>query len=171
MKMNVFTISVIDLEFLYGRNLSLHAAFILWMKKILLQMFIKRWLNNVRRLRHRTCLALWCGNNEMEWGWVDWGWKAPEYHDLKAAYDRFFHHILPTWCEAEDPDHAYWASSPYSGTPFEDPNGQQQGDAHYWDVWHGRKTFQCISQSISTVYERVWFSITAAHVYHSFICR
>ena len=29
---------------------------------------------NVRRLRHRACLALWCGNNEMEQGWADWGW-------------------------------------------------------------------------------------------------
>jgi beta-mannosidase len=25
--------------------------------------------------------------------------------------------------------------------PFENPNGQIQGDAHYWDVWHGRKPF------------------------------
>ena len=30
-------------------------------------------VQNIRRLRHRTSLALWCGNNEMEWGWVDWG--------------------------------------------------------------------------------------------------
>ena len=96
---------------------------------------------NIRRLRHRASLALWCGNNEMEWGWVEWGWKGPEYQDLKAAYDEFFHHTLPTWCAAEDPDHAYWPSSPSSNTPFENPNGQQQGDAHYWDVWHGRKPF------------------------------
>ena len=34
-------------------------------------------VENVRRLRHRASLALWCGNNEMEWGWVDWGWKDP----------------------------------------------------------------------------------------------
>ena len=33
-------------------------------------------IENVRRLRHRASLALWCGNNEMEWGWVDWGWKG-----------------------------------------------------------------------------------------------
>ena len=32
-------------------------------------------VQNVRRLRHRASLALWCGNNEMEWGWCDWGWK------------------------------------------------------------------------------------------------
>ena len=98
-------------------------------------------IENIRRLRHRASLALWCGNNEMEWGWVDWGWKGPEHEAVKVTYDRFFHHTLPEWCAAEDPDHAYWPSSPSSNTPFENPNGQEQGDAHYWDVWHGRKPF------------------------------
>jgi beta-mannosidase len=98
-------------------------------------------IQNVRRLRHRACLALWCGNNEMEWGWVDWNWNRPELEDLKTAYDQFFHHTLPGWCLAEDPDHAYWPSSPSSDTPFQNPNGQRQGDAHYWDVWHGGRPF------------------------------
>ena len=98
-------------------------------------------MENIRRLRHRTCLALWCGNNEMEWGWVDWNWNRPELQDLKSAYDLFFHHTLPTWCRAEDADHSYWPSSPSSDIPFNDPNGQNQGDSHYWDVWHGRKPF------------------------------
>ena len=98
-------------------------------------------LQNIRRLRHRASLALWCGNNEMEWGWCDWGWNRADLQDMKAAYDRFFHHTLSEWCRAEDPDHSYWPSSPSSDTPFEDPNGQKQGDAHYWDVWHGRKPF------------------------------
>jgi beta-mannosidase len=98
-------------------------------------------VENIRHLRHRASLALWCGNNEMEIGWVDWNWNRPELQDLKAAYDQFFHHTLPTWCQTEDPDHAYWPSSPSSGTPFVDPNGQRQGDSHYWDVWHGRKPF------------------------------
>jgi beta-mannosidase len=98
-------------------------------------------VQNVHRLRHHASLAIWCGNNEMEWGWVEWGWKTAEYHDLKTSYDRFFHHTLPEWCAREDPDRPYWPSSPSSNTPFENPNGQQQGDAHYWDVWHGRKPF------------------------------
>jgi len=98
-------------------------------------------VENLRRLRHRACLALWCGNNEMEWGWVDWFWNRPELEDLKTAYDQFFHHTLPAWCQAEDPDHSYWPSSPSSDTPFIDPNGQRQGDSHYWDVWHGGKPF------------------------------
>ncbi len=33
---------------------------------------------NIRRLRHRASLALWCGNNEMEQGWVEWQWDKPE---------------------------------------------------------------------------------------------
>ncbi len=98
-------------------------------------------VENLRRLRHRASLVLWCGNNEMEWGWVDWGWDQSELQDLKNAYDQFFHHTLTAWCQTEDPDHPYWPSSPSSGTPFVDPNGQVQGDSHYWDVWHGRQPF------------------------------
>jgi beta-mannosidase len=103
-------------------------------------------VENVRRLRHRASLALWCGNNEMEWGWVEWTWNRPELQDLKAAYDKFFHHTLPAWCLGEDPDHSYWPSSPSSDIPFLDPNGQHQGDSHYWDVWHGGKPFTSYRQ-------------------------
>jgi len=101
----------------------------------------KEVVENIRRLRHRASLALWCGNNEMEWGWVEWGWNQTPLQELKSAYDQFFHHTLLQWCQAEDPDTPYWPSSPSSDIPFEDPNGQIQGDAHYWDVWHGRKPF------------------------------
>ena len=103
-------------------------------------------MENMRRLRHRASLALWCGNNEMEWGWAEWGWTRPDLQDLKTAYDRFFHHTLPEWCAQEDPDHAYWPSSPSSGKPFTDPNGQEQGNAHYWDVWHRGQPFSSYRQ-------------------------
>jgi beta-mannosidase len=130
---------------------------------------------NVRRIRHRASLALWCGNNEMEWGWEAWGWSKPEidaglrdqldvvarqfpivntllehFDDLEAhsgwkeqrdAYDGFFHRKLQAWVAELDPDTPYWPSSPSSETPFQDVNGQVQGDAHYWEVWHGRKPF------------------------------
>jgi beta-mannosidase len=96
---------------------------------------------NIRRIRHRASLCLWCGNNEMEWGWAGWGWNRPDMQGLKAAYDQFFHHTLPAWVAEEDPDTTYWPSSPSSDTPFEDPNGEVQGDSHYWEVWHGRKPF------------------------------
>jgi beta-mannosidase len=100
----------------------------------------------VRRLRHRACLALWCGNNEMETGWVEWGWSRPANRRLKAEYSQYFYHDLPELVSAEDPDHAYWPSSPSSGQAFQAPDSQDRGDAHYWDVWHGRKPFSAYSQ-------------------------
>ncbi|HYF63158.1 MAG TPA: glycoside hydrolase family 2 protein, partial [Herpetosiphonaceae bacterium] len=101
----------------------------------------------VRRLRHRTCLALWCGNNEMETAWVDWGWDVPQLADFKAAYDRFFHHTLPAWVAAEDTDTGYWPSSPSSGAPFDNPNGGASGDIHQWVVWHQLKPFSNYRQT------------------------
>ncbi len=103
-------------------------------------------VENVRRLRHRASLALWCGNNEMEWGWEMWGWDRPEYQHLRAAYERMFHHFLPGICASEDPDRAYWPSSPSSHTPFVDANGGRAGDTHCWDVWHGMKPFRFYRQ-------------------------
>ncbi len=127
-------------------------------------------VENVRRLRHHASLALWCGNNEMEWGWESWGWteseqmtqlKAlaekipflkrmlwemhrdpmPGWKPLRDAYDKFFHATLPEWIAREDPDTPYWPSSPSSNTPFQNANAPDRGDAHYWDVWHGRQPF------------------------------
>jgi beta-mannosidase len=132
-------------------------------------------IENVRRLRHRASLALWCGNNEMEWGWESWGWAQPDIDEpqiaalrqlaesfppvrnlleaadqvkpladwqvLRDAYLTFFHTTLPDWVQEWDPDGIYWPSSPSSDTPFRNVNAQERGDAHYWDVWHGRKPF------------------------------
>ena len=134
-------------------------------------------IENVKRIRHRASLALWCGNNEMAWGWVDWGWQEfpmeerlpalieqfpqlgflmdllgerdllPDWQVLKDAYDHFFHTQLPNWILDLDPDTAYWPSSPSSNIPFHDPNSQEMGDAHFWDVWHGRKPFTAYRDS------------------------
>jgi beta-mannosidase len=101
-------------------------------------------IENVRRLRHHACLALWCGNNEMEQGWCEWGWNDPDdpiNQRLKDGYDRMFHHLLPELLEREDPFHPYWPSSASANTPFTGANNQAQGDCHYWEVWHGRQPF------------------------------
>jgi beta-mannosidase len=96
-------------------------------------------INNVRRLRHRACLALWCGNNEMEAGWTGWGWSRPETAGLKEADRKFFYQTLPAWLKQEDPDHPYWPSSPSSGLPHEVPDSEHTGDRHLWEVWHGNQ--------------------------------
>jgi beta-mannosidase len=95
----------------------------------------------VRRLRHRACLALWCGNNEMEQGWCEWNWTKNSPKKARQAYDRMFHKLIPQWVAAEDTDISYWPSSPSSNTPFKKPNAEDRGDGHYWGVWHGREPF------------------------------
>jgi beta-mannosidase len=98
-------------------------------------------IDNVRRIRHRASLALWCGNNEMDWGWESWGWTQGAWDELREPYREFFYETLPGWLADLDPDTPYWYSSPSSGTPFEDCNSNDKGDAHYWEVWHGAKPF------------------------------
>ncbi|MBN1311132.1 MAG: glycoside hydrolase family 2 protein [Anaerolineae bacterium] len=140
-------------------------------------------VDNVRRLRHRASLALWCGNNEMEWGWAAWGWAPPDLTEteeaciaglmqrfswardvfgpmqarlqplpdwkvLRDAYLKYFHTTLPAWVAKLDPDTPYWPSSPSSNTPFEDVNGYEQGDIHYWGVWHGREPFTAYRKAL-----------------------
>lgn len=93
----------------------------------------------VRRLRHRASLALWCGNNEI-W-WLNKGELRdnPDPAQLRE-YERLFHELLPEAVAANDPATGYWPSSPYR--PGGDPEheaGEKCGDTHFWDVWHSRR--------------------------------
>lgn len=95
--------------------------------------------DNIRRLRHHPCIALWCGNNEMEMFtqmgmWVD----TPR---RKADYIRMYEYLLPKTLKELAPDAFYWPGSPSSGGGFDDPNGQDRGDVHDWSVWHGVQPF------------------------------
>ena len=98
-------------------------------------------LDNVRRLRHHACLGLWCGNNEIESAWDHWGDFQKETPYLRADYVKQFEQILPHAVREADPDTFYWPSSPSSGGCFDEPDSEDRGDTHYWDVWHGQKPF------------------------------
>lgn len=94
---------------------------------------------NIRRLRSHPCLALWCGNNEMETQYESWAWPVTkkQYYD----YIRIFECLIPEMVHEEDPDAFYWPSSPSSGGNFENSNEENVGDTHYWGVWHGSEPF------------------------------
>jgi beta-mannosidase len=89
----------------------------------------------VRRIRHRACLALWCGNNEIES--LNAGLlKQPA---LRRNYDALFHRLLPTVVARHDAVTDYWPSSPYRSDGDHTPAaGEKRGDTHFWDVWHAR---------------------------------
>ncbi|MCC5875988.1 MAG: glycoside hydrolase family 2 protein, partial [Candidatus Sumerlaeia bacterium] len=97
--------------------------------------------DNVRRIRHHACLALWCGNNELEQGLVGDSWtdRQMSWEDYSTLFDR----LLPSIVSEFDPDRDYWPASPH--TPHGDRLNHRDescGDAHLWDVWHGREPFE-----------------------------
>ncbi len=96
---------------------------------------------NVRRIRHRACLSLWCGNNEIEWMLYQGRFDPFLTPKLKVDYYRLFECILPDLVHSLDPETPYWGSSPSSGYHGENPNDERFGDMHYWEVWHDSEPF------------------------------
>lgn len=97
--------------------------------------------DNVRRLRHHPSVVLWCGNNEEETAWKDWG----HGRDLTAAdpafaakvwqgYVDLFGNDLRQVVAEEGLGVPYWSSSP-SNDLDEKANDSARGDKHYWQVW------------------------------------
>jgi len=96
--------------------------------------------DNIRRIRHRASLALWCGNNEIET--LNWD-ELESRPKLRRNYDTLFHRLLPEVVATHDGVTDYWPSSPSRGpnrsNDYSDKGlGEKTGDTHFWDVWHAR---------------------------------
>ncbi len=84
--------------------------------------------DNLQRLRHHPCIAVWCGNNEISLSW----WEGPTWGPNRmstADYDKLFKDLLASQVRKFAPDANYVSGSP------------DCGDTHYWEVWHGPKNF------------------------------
>jgi len=99
--------------------------------------------DQVRRLRNHPSIVVWCGNNETE---EALGWAPRDQLPLEVKYQMWqdylteFSGILNRVVERLDAETPYWPSSPSSD--YEELSSKyQSGDAHLWDVWHGRVPF------------------------------
>ena len=99
--------------------------------------------DQVVRLRNHPSVVLWCGNNETEaaMGWAPRpGLPADVRYQMWQDYLTEFSGILPRVVARLEPEVPYWPSSP--SADYEALNDHyQSGDAHIWDVWHGRVPF------------------------------
>lgn len=102
------------------------------------QSITAEFIDNIKRIRHHASLGLWCGNNEMEM-FVDQGEGWVRRPKEKSDYVKMYEYILPKVLKEYDPNTFYWPASPSSGGAFDEPNAENRGDVHYWDVWHGNK--------------------------------
>lgn len=106
----------------------------------------------VKRLRRHPCIALWCGNNEIEVAWKNWGWQKKYRHSkadsiqLITGYKLLFREKIPGWLSVFDPGASYISSSPLSN--WGKPEDFTAGDNHYWGVWHGNETFEAYRNHI-----------------------
>ncbi len=99
--------------------------------------------DQVRRLRNHPSIIIWSGNNETE---EALNWSPRDKLPLEVKYQMWqdylteFSGILNRVVARLEPDIPYWPSSPSSD--YEElSDSYQSGDAHIWDVWHGRVPF------------------------------
>lgn len=100
----------------------------------------------VQRLRHHPCIVLWCGNNEVEVAWKNWGWQqqfgihGEDSVQMWHNYQYLFDTLLPAVVQEHDPLTPYISTSPLSN--WGAPERFNSGDNHYWGVWHGEEPFE-----------------------------
>ncbi len=109
-------------------------------------------IDNILRLRKHTCIALWCGNNEIDEAWHNWGWQEQFHLSKKDSttlwneYKAIFNELLPSLVQQYDSGRQYIASSPLHG--WGRKQSMSQGDSHYWGMWWGMDSISVMKKKI-----------------------
>lgn len=93
---------------------------------------------NVCRIMHHPSLALWCGNNEIEFMFT----YLPEQSEIVKWYRKFFYDILPAEIRKYDRKTPYIETSPIGDGFRKNITADKCGDTHMWHVWHGGKNLK-----------------------------
>jgi beta-mannosidase len=106
----------------------------------------------VTRLRGYSCIVIWCGNNEIEEAWFNWGWQKQFNYSVADSlklwndYKKIFHELIPSVLKELDPQRPYWPSSPSLGWGRD--SAYLKGDVHYWGVWWGKQPVEKYNEKV-----------------------
>ena len=111
-------------------------------------------IDNINRLQNHPSIALWCGNNENDEGWKNWGWQKQFNYSKQDSiqiwndYEKLFHQLIPKTLDSllSKKENRYWPSSPSIG--WGKKESLTQGDSHYWGVWWGKEPFEVYKQKV-----------------------
>ncbi len=99
----------------------------------------------ITQLRNHPCLAIWCGNNE-----IDWKHSNGSLGKSKKFYGRtIYHNLLPQLVTDMDPDTAYIPTTPFTGKGGFKTDGFLT--THQWDIWwHNQpvSNYRCPSEAV-----------------------
>ncbi len=104
------------------------------------------------RLRNHASLALWCGNNEIDEGWNNWGmqkqfgYSATDSVRIANDYQQLFLKLIPEVLHTLDPERPYHPSSPLNGWGRKE--SMTHGDSHYWGIWWGDEAFEVYNKKV-----------------------
>ena len=100
---------------------------------------------NIKRLRHHPCIAVWCGNNEIEVAWKNWGWQnkfnysSQDSIQIWNEYQTLFQELIPNLVASLHSENNYTSTSPLSN--WGTASNFNHSSMHYWGVWHGKEDF------------------------------
>lgn len=104
-----------------------------------------------QRISQHPSVVLFCGNNEIDEGWNNWGWQKQFNYNQQDSefvwqqYERFFHSDIPLKViDKHLPQ--FHPSSPTHGWGRKE--SLIEGDAHYWGVWWGKEPFDVYNNKI-----------------------
>ena len=104
------------------------------------------------RLRNHPCIALWCGNNEIDQYWKNSGWSRKYSYSIQDSaeinrnYLTLFNDVLRNSVNMADSKASYIPSSPKAG--WGKPENLKIGDVHYWGVWNRKEPFTRFTDNI-----------------------
>jgi len=109
-------------------------------------------IDNIKRLRQHPSIALWCGNNEIEVAWQNWGWQqqynySPEDStQIWNGYTALFHELIPQMIKEFDSQRDYTPTTPLSN--WGNTQNFNHSSMHYWGVWHGKEPFENFESNV-----------------------